>query len=133
VSVNFFPPHGQLLNCWTNLYKTWYVYHGIEPISTAYFINPLHQSVYLCVFRSLLDKGTVKNYRDNKYTSNNTRIIGRFVLCTVRVTSKESGQLVVLNSICEIITSSCRAILIFGHTDYNEFQFTRSYKCTFSC
>jgi hypothetical protein len=39
----------QLLNAWTNLYETWYVYHGTWAMSAAYFINPYHHSECVCV------------------------------------------------------------------------------------
>jgi hypothetical protein len=42
-------PPSWLLNAWTNLCETWYMYHGTELISTAYYINPSHQSLYLYV------------------------------------------------------------------------------------
>jgi hypothetical protein len=52
-----------------------------EPISTAYFINPSHQSVCLFVCPlSLLGNGSVKKrYRDNEYTRSNKRIVGGVV------------------------------------------------------
>jgi hypothetical protein len=41
-----------LLNAWTNLHETWYYIMASEPISTAYFINLSHQSVWLYVHPS---------------------------------------------------------------------------------
>jgi hypothetical protein len=38
------------LNAWTNLYETWYVYHG----TWAHFINPSHQSVCLYVYPPII-------------------------------------------------------------------------------
>jgi hypothetical protein len=40
----------QLLNPWTSLYETCMYIMAPEPMSTAYFINPFHQSVYLYVY-----------------------------------------------------------------------------------
>jgi hypothetical protein len=58
-----------------------------EPISTAYFINPSHQS--LCLHDSpllLLGNGSIKNlYRGNEYTRNNKIILGRVVFYAFRV------------------------------------------------
>jgi hypothetical protein len=60
-----------------------------EPISTAYFIHPSYQSVYLYVYvypltsaRQRLGK---KRYCGNEYIRNNRTIVGRVVFCAVRV------------------------------------------------
>jgi hypothetical protein len=45
----------QLLNDWTDLYETWYVYHG-----TWALLNPSHRPVYICIPVSLLGNGSVK-------------------------------------------------------------------------
>jgi hypothetical protein len=39
----------QLLNCWTYVYDTWYLYHD-----TGYFVNLSHQSVFLYVYPLLV-------------------------------------------------------------------------------
>jgi hypothetical protein len=57
-----------------------------EPISTAYFINPSHQSVCLYMYPlSLLGNGSVKRYRENEYTRNKRRIVGGVVLYAICV------------------------------------------------
>jgi hypothetical protein len=63
-----------------------------EPISTAYFINTFHQSVYPWVL--LQSKGSVKKkkrYRGKEYTRNN-RIAGRVVFYRVpcRIKGKQA-------------------------------------------
>jgi hypothetical protein len=35
-------------------FETWYVYNGTWAISTAYFINPSHQSMCLYVYPSIV-------------------------------------------------------------------------------
>jgi hypothetical protein len=71
------------LNAWTNLYETWYVYHGNWAHLKG---SPSHQSLCLYVYppivaRQLLGKG----YRGNEYTNNNRRIVGHVVFYAVRV------------------------------------------------
>jgi hypothetical protein len=63
-----------------------------EPISVAYLINPSHQSVCLCVYCSisLLSNGSVNTFPAATKTRNNRKLIGRVVLCAVRVESKEN-------------------------------------------
>jgi hypothetical protein len=48
-----------------------------EPISTAHFINPSHQS--MCISLSLLGKGSVNTFPLNEYTLYNRKIVGRVV------------------------------------------------------
>jgi hypothetical protein len=98
------PPY-QLLNAWTNLYETRYVYHG----NWAHFNGVLRKSlpsvsVSVCVsLLSLLGKGSVKyiphfiaRQRLGKHvpaatnTRNNRRIVGRVIFYAVCVLSKES-------------------------------------------
>jgi hypothetical protein len=84
-----------------------------EPISTAYFINPSHQSVSVCVYLlSLLGKGSVKcippfvarqRLGKNVTAATNThnrRIVGRIVLYAVRVVLNESGRLILPRTSC---------------------------------
>jgi hypothetical protein len=71
-----------------------------EPISTACFINPPHQSVslYVCipiVARQLLVQ---KGYRRNKYIRYHRKTVGRVVFYAVRVLSKEDKRLVLLRT-----------------------------------
>jgi hypothetical protein len=49
VCVSVYPLY-QLLNAWTNLYETWYAYHGNWAISVVYPINSSHQSVCLYLY-----------------------------------------------------------------------------------
>jgi hypothetical protein len=63
-----------------------------EPISTAYFKNPSHQSVCLCVC-ICIPKVARQRYRYNEFTKNNRRHIGTIVFYTVRVVSKESVRI----------------------------------------
>jgi hypothetical protein len=81
-----------------------------EAISTAYFINPSHQSLclyinHLIVARQRLSK---KRYRCNEYISNNTGIVGDVVFYAVRVLSKENRWSVLSITFCfkqsEILT-----------------------------
>jgi hypothetical protein len=57
-----------------------------EPISTAYFINPSHQSVRLCIPLSLLGNGSVNTFPRQR------RIVD-VVLYAVHVASKESRRI----------------------------------------
>jgi hypothetical protein len=62
-----------------------------EPISTEYFINPSHQSVFVCIPLSLLGNGSVKNVTAATSTYTTTiRIVGRVVFYAIRVASKEN-------------------------------------------
>jgi hypothetical protein len=65
-----------------------------EPISTAYFINPTHQSmcryVYpLIVARKRLGKD---RYRGKGYIRNNRRIAGRVVSYAIRLILRKAGD-----------------------------------------
>jgi hypothetical protein len=75
-----------------------------ESISTAYFVNPFHQSVctYVSLLSllgnarqivslfSLLGNGSVNTFSPPANTRNNRRIVGRVNLYAVRVLAKES-------------------------------------------
>jgi hypothetical protein len=66
-----------------------------EPISTAYFINPSHQSVCLYVSPPIVArqrKGKKKGYRGNEYARNNRRIVGRVFFYAVCVVSRKVGD-----------------------------------------
>jgi hypothetical protein len=71
-----------------------------KPISTAYFINPFHQSVCLYMHPTIVARQRLgKNfYRGNEYTRNNKRIIGRVIFYAAHVVSKESRRLVINTS-----------------------------------
>jgi hypothetical protein len=70
-----------------------------ELISTAYFINPSHQSVCLYVYPSTFARqGLSKNVTAATNTRNN-RIFGRIIFCVVHI-SKESRQLVLPRTSC---------------------------------
>jgi hypothetical protein len=71
-----------------------------EPISTAYFVNPSHRFVCMCIPQSLPCNSSVKSYRGNDYTRNNRRTVGRVVFCAVCVASKESRPLVLPRTYC---------------------------------
>jgi hypothetical protein len=80
-----------------------------EPISTAYFINPSHQSVCLYVHPlSLLGNGSVKNVTaaTNTYATIE-ELLDSIVFYAVRVISKESRRLV-LPRTCFIIVHVAR-------------------------
>jgi hypothetical protein len=71
-----------------------------EPISTACFINPSHQSVYPNIIaRQGLSQ---KRYRGNEYIRNNRRIVVRAVFYVVRVLPNESKRLVLPRTACYI-------------------------------
>jgi hypothetical protein len=67
-----------------------------EPISTAYFINPTHQPVYLYVYPrvSLLGNGSVNTF------PRQPRIVGGVVFYAARVVSKESRPSVLNRTYC---------------------------------
>jgi hypothetical protein len=78
----------RLLNVWTNLYETMYVYHGTRAHLSSVIDKSLPSvCVYMCIPLSLLDKGPVKTLPSNEYTCNNRRSLGHVVLCAVRVVS----------------------------------------------
>jgi hypothetical protein len=61
-----------------------------EPVSTAYFINPSHQSVCLYVYPPIVTRQRLgKHVPAAMIIRKNRRIIGRVVFCTVRVVLKE--------------------------------------------
>jgi hypothetical protein len=61
-----------------------------EPISTAYFINPSHQSVCMCILPTVARQRLGRHVPMATNTRNSRRIVGGFVFCTVLVVSKES-------------------------------------------
>jgi hypothetical protein len=62
-----------------------------EPISTACFINPFHQSVCLYVYPHVVARqGLGKHVPAETNTRNGCRTVGRVVFCTVRVVWKAS-------------------------------------------
>jgi hypothetical protein len=97
-------PH-QLLNAWTILHETWYIYHG----TWSHLNCILHKSfpsvcvsVRVCVsLLSFPGNGSVKKrYRCNEYTRKNWEIVEGTVFYAVRVVSKESRRLVVCRFSC---------------------------------
>jgi hypothetical protein len=64
VCVPFYCPY-QLLNAWTNLTKLGMYITAPQPISTAYFINPSHQSV--CLYESMCISPIVARQRLGKH------------------------------------------------------------------
>jgi hypothetical protein len=95
-------PHYQLLNAWTNLYETWYVYHANWAHLTVYFRNPSRQSVCTCIPATVARQRSVKcippfgarqrlgkHVQAAKNTRNIRRIIGRVIFYAIRVLSKE--------------------------------------------
>jgi hypothetical protein len=67
-----------------------------EPISTAYFINASHRSVCLYMYPIHVARQRLgrKRYRNNGYTRNNRKIVGRVIFYAVRFVSKEIRRLV---------------------------------------
>jgi hypothetical protein len=89
VYMSVYHPY-QLLNASTNLMKLGTYITALEPVSTAYFINPSHQSVYLYVYPlSLIGNGSVNTFPRQRMHAR-IRIFGRVVFCAARVVSKES-------------------------------------------
>jgi hypothetical protein len=67
----------QLLNALTNLYETWYVYHGTWAYLNGIPINPSDKSVYLYVHPSTLVRQRLgKNITADKKTQ---AIIAQFL------------------------------------------------------
>jgi hypothetical protein len=58
--------------------------------------------VYMCIPLPLLRNGSVKRYRGNEYTLNESRVVGGVVFYTFRVVSKESIRLVLSRTSCFI-------------------------------
>jgi hypothetical protein len=77
-----------------------------EPISTAYFINAFHQSMWLYVYIARQRLG--KNVTAATNTGNNRRIVGRVVLYAVDVVSKQNRRLFIYlqNFLCLIVVQS---------------------------
>jgi hypothetical protein len=75
---------------------------ALEPISTAYLINPSYQSVCLYVYPSTVARQWLgKNVSAAMNTNVNTRrIVGRVVFYAVRVVSTESRGLVLPRPFC---------------------------------
>jgi hypothetical protein len=89
----------QLLNAWSNVYKTGMPIMAPEPISTAYFINPCHQCVCVCLYVFTPPIIARQRLRKNVFAATNTHIpnrwsVGRVVLHAVRIVSNESRRLV---------------------------------------
>jgi hypothetical protein len=77
-----------------------------KPISTAYFINPSHQSMCLYVYPSMIVRQRLgKNFTAATNARNNSIIVGRVVLYAVRVVSKESRWLFLPRTSCFFISS----------------------------
>jgi hypothetical protein len=78
-----------------------------ETISTAYFINPSHQSVYLPTFAK---QRLGKNVTAATNTHNNIIIVG-LVLCAVRFVSKESRRLDLPRTLVFTFRCSLRSVI----------------------
>jgi hypothetical protein len=63
-----------------------------EHISTAYFINPSHQSVYLYVYPPVVAKQRLGKNVTAATNTHATRIVGLFVFYAVRVVSRNVGD-----------------------------------------
>jgi hypothetical protein len=61
-----------------------------EPISTAYFINPSHPRVSVCVPSIVARQRLGKHVSVETTTRNNRRIVERVIFYAIRVLSKES-------------------------------------------
>jgi hypothetical protein len=88
---------------------------ALEPISTAYFINPSRQALCLCILL-FLSNGSAKRYRRNEYTRNNTRIVGGIVFYAVRIVSKESRRLVLQTTFFIVILDFVKSQFLFKAT-----------------
>jgi hypothetical protein len=74
---------------------------ALEPISTAYFINPSHHSVCLYVYpHNVARQRLGKKDTANEYRLNNRRIFERVVFYAVQVVSKKSMLLVLPRASC---------------------------------
>jgi hypothetical protein len=63
----------------------------LEPISTEYFINPSHQSVYISLSLYIIDRQRISGHVPVLMNTRNNRIIvGDVFFSTVSVISKES-------------------------------------------
>jgi hypothetical protein len=82
-------PH-QLLNGWTNIYGTYIYIMAPESILAAYFLNPSHQSVSICVPPIVARQQLGKNIT----AATNRTVFGCGVFYEVHVKSKESRRLV---------------------------------------
>jgi hypothetical protein len=81
----------QFLNAGTNLMKLGMYIVASEPIWTAYFLNPSHQSVCLYVYFPVVSRQRLcKHVPAATNTRNNRRIVGPVVFGVVLVASKES-------------------------------------------
>jgi hypothetical protein len=58
-----------------------------EPTSTAYFINPSHESAFVYVFPVFARQRLLKRSRSNEYTNDSRRNVGRVVFYAVRLLS----------------------------------------------
>jgi hypothetical protein len=63
-----------------------------ERISGAYFINPSHQSVSICVYPNIARQRFGKNITMATNTCNNRRIVDRVVFYAARVVSRKVDQ-----------------------------------------
>jgi hypothetical protein len=88
------PPH-ELLNSWTNLYETWYSYHG----TWAHLNGVFYKSLSLvCASVSVCSLSLIGNVP----VATNRRIVFGVVFCVVRVI-KESRRLFLTRTSCLII------------------------------
>jgi hypothetical protein len=82
-----------------------------EPISTAYFIHPSHQSVCLYVYAPYRQR-LGSHVPVAKNTRNNGRIVGGVVFYAASVLSKESRRLVLPGNSCLFSGSVLHAFLV---------------------
>jgi hypothetical protein len=97
VCLYVYPPH-QVLNSWTNLYKTWYAYHG----TWAHLNGILHKSLPVCLLlgNGLVNRLPRQRVHTQKYNCSTRRYLW------VRVVSKEISWLVLPRTSCSLFVSS---------------------------
>jgi hypothetical protein len=71
-----------------------------EPISTAYFINPSQQSVYMCI---VTGQRLCKQVPEAKNVHDSRRIVEGVVIYTVHVVSKEGMQFILRRTCCYLM------------------------------
>jgi hypothetical protein len=126
------------------------VWMALEPVLTAYIINPSHQSVSVCVsLLALLDKGSVKTatnicnnrttvrsvstYRSIKTFPRKRRIVGSAVFCAVRVVSKDRRPLVIPRTSCSVSHKVNSGLEIFVKTAFSIYTTSAELSCLHSC
>jgi hypothetical protein len=109
LSVYLYGYSPQVLNSWTNLYVTWYVYIMVqEPISTAYLINPSHQSVCLHVYLPVVARQRLEKHVPTATNASNDRELLDSPFSAFPVVSKEN-----------LWVCLCIPLLLLGNSSVN--------------